>query len=207
MTTAKDYLHNIKYPRTHWRTRRAIRADIDKLLADIHKHVNKGLHIGSGSTKLPGLINCDLFDPDADMKADAASLDMFNNGTIDLIESHHMIEHMSFADAEKALKEWRRVLCDGGLLIMTYPDITRVCLKWLKHSLLHFVSPRTEKLDYILKMMVGSQEHDGMFHQSAYDAKSMHRLLAKCDFEVEFTYVPYPRRPTPSLLTIARKKH
>jgi predicted SAM-dependent methyltransferase len=59
-----------------------------------------------GANRLPLLINCDLFNPEADLKADATNLSMFDDGTVDLIESHHMIEHLSFKDADLALTEW-----------------------------------------------------------------------------------------------------
>jgi hypothetical protein len=54
-------------------------------------------------------------------------------------------------------------------------------------------------------MLVGSQEHEGMFHKNAFDKRSMSRILDKHGFKVEFTYHPFPIRPTPSRLVIARK--
>jgi predicted SAM-dependent methyltransferase len=192
-------LANLHYPRTRWRGSRAVNADLDRLLDNIRRGVKKGLHLGAGSTRLPNLINCDYYNPDADMKVDATDLSAFEDGSIDLIESHHMIEHLGFAESEKALREWYRVLRPGGLLVVTCPDITRICVRWLKYTLLYPVHPRPEKLEYILRMLVGSQEH------SAYDARRMRRLLPEAGFVVEFTYARYPLRPTPSLLTIARK--
>lgn len=205
MINTKDSLSNIKYPRTFWRNSKAVEVDIDKFLADLRKNIGKGLHLGAGASKLAGLINCDLYNPEADLKADAANLDMFTDNSIDLIESHHMIEHLSFADAEKALKEWRRVLRPGGLLIITFPDITRICLRWLKYRIIYPIKPRPEKLARIVKMLVGSQEHAGMFHKSAYDVILMRRFLNEHGFKTEFSYAPYPRRTTPSLIVISRK--
>ena len=205
MTTTKNCPENIKYPRTIWRSSKALEPVIDRLLVDLRKNIGKGLHLGAGASKLPGLINCDLYNPQADMKADATNLEMFTDNSIDLIESHHMIEHLSFADTEKALKEWQRVLRPGGLLIITFPDITRICLRWLKYIIIYPIKPRPEKLARIVQMIVGSQEHAGMFHKSAYNIILMRRLLLKYGFRVEFSYAPYPRRTTPSLLVISRK--
>jgi predicted SAM-dependent methyltransferase len=116
-----------------------------------------------------------------------------------------MIEHLSFADAEKALKEWHRVLRPGGLLIITFPDITRICLRWLKYRIIYLVKPQPKKLARTVQMIVGSQEHAGMFHKSAYDIILMRRLLMEYGFKTEFSYAPYPKRTTPSLLVISRK--
>ena len=205
MSGATEYLENIKYPRIRFRLCRNVNADIDRLLAELRKHVSKGLHLGSGSTKLEGLINCDLFNPEADLKADAKDLSMFEDGSVDLIESHHMIEHLSFADTESALEEWQRVLRRRGLLVISCPDISRIFLKWLRYSAIYPLFPRQEKLDYIIKMLVGPQQHEGQFHRNAFDFRRMSQLLARHGFTAEFSFSPYSERPTPSLLVIARK--
>ena len=146
-----------------------------------------------------------MFNPEADLKVDSTNLSIFNDGSIDLIESHHMIEHLSFEETERALAEWYRVLRLKGLLVLTCPDILKVCQKWLKYSYLYPLYPQPEKLDYLAKMLVGSQEHKGMFHKNAFDSRRMSRFLSKHGFNVEFTFSPYPQRTTPSLLVIARK--
>jgi len=205
MTVAANSIDNIKYPRTFFRFRKYVNADIDKLLAEFRNSITKGLHLGAGSSKLPGLLNCDLFNPEADLKVDATNLDIFDDESVDLIESHHMIEHLSFAETERALSEWRRVLRPGGLLVITCPDILKICLQWFKYSSLYPLFPCPEKIDYMAKTLVGSQEREGEFHKNAFDIRRMSRLLSKYGFNIEFTFSPYPLRPTPSMLVIARK--
>lgn len=200
-----DYFEQIDFPRKRWRGSRAVVADLDALLNEMRQHARKGLHLGAGSTRLPHLINCDLYNPDADMKVDATDLSPFEQDSIDLIESHHMIEHLGLVEAERALREWHRVLKPGGMLVITCPDLTRICARWLLYTALYPVARRPERLERILKMIVGSQEHSGMYHKSGYDARRMRRVLNDAGYVVEFTYARYPRRPTPSLLTIARK--
>jgi predicted SAM-dependent methyltransferase len=116
-----------------------------------------------------------------------------------------MIEHLSFVDTEKALKEWHRVLRPRGMLVITCPDISRVCVKWLKYSMLNRIFPCPKKMDYLAKMFVGSQQHDGMFHKNVFDSVRLSRVLAEHGFTVEFSFAPFPQRPTPSMLVIARK--
>ena len=205
MNPETDHSEQIRYPCTKLRFSRRVIADIDTLLASFRKQASKGLHIGAGSKRISGLINCDFYNPDADLKADASNLTMFDDGSIDLIESHHMIEHLSFNDTALVLTEWNRVLRDRGLIVLTFPDISAIALEWIKYSLVYPVFPRPEKLDYIVKMLVGSQEHEGMYHKNAYDIRRMSRILSKYGFSVEFTYYRYPRRATPSRLVIARK--
>lgn len=195
----------IIYPRIFLRNKKSVNKDIDHLLAELHKKAKKGLHIGAGNEKIEGLINCDFYNPNADMKVNATDLKMFPDNSIDLIENHHMIEHLSFKEAEKAFKEWSRVLKPRGFLVITCPDITKVAIKWLEYSIINYIHPVPARLDYILKMFVGSQEHDGMYHKSAYDPRCIKRILPKFGFKIEFIYAPYQIRATPSFLTIARK--
>jgi predicted SAM-dependent methyltransferase len=200
-----DNIDKIQYPRTSFRIRKKIRAEIDNLLESLRKKSRKGLHLGAGNIKIPGLINCDLINPEADLKVDSTDLRQFDDESIDLIESHHSLEHLSFADTDKALSEWHRVLRPRGLLIITCPDILRICIKWIKYTMLYTLLPRPDKLDYIVKMLVGSQENEGMFHKNSFDARRLSRILRKHEFEVEFQFSPYPRRTTPSFIVIARK--
>jgi predicted SAM-dependent methyltransferase len=195
----------IHVPRTKFRKHESVIKDIDVFLEKLRRISDTGLHIGAGTSKIQNLTNCDLYNPDADLKLDATNLYKFENCTVDLIESHHMIEHLSFQETHKAIAEWQRVLRKNGLLILTFPDITAVCMQWLKYSLLYPIFPRPKRLDYIVKMMMGSQEHEGMFHKNAFDFRRMSRTLSNQNFNIEFTYYPYPKRPTPSRLIIARK--
>lgn len=195
----------IKYPRTKFQLQKRVKADIMRFLVNLRNNSTQGLHLGAGGSKLPGLINCDLFDPQADLKVDATNLSSFDDNSVDLIESHHMIEHLSFVDTESALSEFQRVLCPGGLLVLTFPDISIISLQWLFYTLIYPFFPKPDKLDYIVKMLVGSQEHEGMFHNNAFDLKRMDRILTEFGFSIDFTFFPYPKRPTPSRLVIARK--
>jgi len=198
----------VPYPRTWLRRRAKVQAEIQQMLASLRGQVEVGLHLGAGGVRIGDLINCDQFDDRADRQVDATDLRDFASGSVDWIETHHMIEHLSFTEVERALGEWSRVLKPGGFLVLTCPDITRVCAEWLKNTLMDRMGNRQAELDYVLQMMVGSQEHAGMFHKSHYDAGRMRRLLPRHGFEVEFSYSPFPARLTPSLLTIARKlKH
>jgi predicted SAM-dependent methyltransferase len=182
-----------------------VHRDIDRWLASARSRLRLGLHLGSGETRLDGLVNCDLYNPAADRKVDATDLRDFETGSVDLVEHHHLIEHLDFAQADRGLCEWARVLSPGGLLVVTCPDLLRVSLLYLRLRAVHAFRTRGPELEYVMKMLVGSQEHPGMYHKSHYDAERLRRLLPECGFEIMFTY-PYPRRLTPSLLVIARRR-
>lgn len=198
-------MQELNYPGTWGRRPTDINRRIDEVLATIRERAGGGLHLGAGIMRIEGLINCDPIDPAADRRVDALDLGEFPDNSVPLIETHHMVEHLSFAEVSCALTEWRRVLSPGGYLIITCPDLTQICGRWLKTLVRQRFSRRPEQIEAVLRMLMGSQEHPGMFHKSAYDAGVMRHRLAEARFQVEFQYTPYPLRPTPSLLTIARK--
>lgn len=179
------------------------RTKINKLLTQIRGAAKKGLHLGAGAEKIENLINCDLYHEEADQKVDALSMPEFEKGSVDYIESHHMLEHFDFSETEKALNEWSRVLKKKGVLVLTIPDIDKVCLLWLIAQYNPFTSQ--ERKDYLVKMFVGPQNYEGMIHKNIYNKARIEHTLKQYGFRVLFTYSRHPRRPTPSLLVIAEK--
>ena len=188
-------------------------SELDRLLSQLRTAAQQGLHLGCGATHLDGMINCDLFHPDADLKIDATDLSGFADGSVDMIETHHMLEHFSIKEAPLALAEWHRALAPGGILVLSCPDLTKVCMKWLMYSLSYPFTRFNKKLadivdgtrDYIIRMFVGPQDYEGMLHKSAYDKHQLRRLVEASRFEVISLTSGYPARPTPSLFLIARK--
>lgn len=197
---------SVKWPMTLFCSSRKQNRIIALKLKELRKQAKVGLHLGCGNNKLPGMINCDLIHPSADKHFDATDLSEFTDASVDLIESHHMIEHLTFQQADLALLEWSRVLKKGGRVIITCPDLTRVCILWLLYSLLDIFISQKEKLDYILRMISGPQNYEGMVHQSHYSKRHLIRLLPVYGLQVEFSCSGFPKRPTPSLLVVAGKR-
>jgi predicted SAM-dependent methyltransferase len=89
------------------------------------------LNIGCGSFLLDGFVNCDLYNPAAEIQCDAKSLP-FDDNSIEEIYSYHLIEHFDFHDAFNVVGEWYRVLQDGGLLHIQTPDLLGSCKKFIE---------------------------------------------------------------------------
>jgi predicted SAM-dependent methyltransferase len=208
------------YPRTTFLGRAELDKRLRALLERLREEAEVGLHLGCGTNRIAGMINCDPYAEGADRRLDAVDLGEVEDGSVDLIEHHHMIEHLSFSQAERAMSEWARVLRPGGLLVVTCPNLDLVAKKWLvdkyrrpfnfmvkKYLLRRDVGEFYDtRYDYTIKMFYGSQEHEGMFHKSGYDPRQLARLLAKHGMVTEFVKTPYPFQPTPSMLVIARKE-
>ena len=188
----------MRYPSTalqpNWLVARRVTRFLKKL-----RQSRAVLHVGSGGKRIEGAVNCDLHDPAADRRWDATNLDEVPDASIDIVEHHHLIEHLSAADLPRALAEWARVLKPDGLLVVSAPDLETVLERWLAMK-------ERERWDYGIKMIYGSQEHEGMFHKNGFTPRRLAQVLKAAGFVREWSCRGYPRRPTPSFIVIARKR-
>lgn len=63
--------------------------------------------------------NLSADDPSVDMRCDATDLSAIGSGTLDFVASSHTLEHL--ANPMKALREWLRVIREGGHLLLVLP--------------------------------------------------------------------------------------
>lgn len=113
-----------------WEIDAPYKAESKKIVWDVAPYLRgRGLDIGAGTFKvLPHVISVDncidskLFGmpvmPDVKVKS-ADDLSMFATSQMDFVYSSHLLEHME--DPEKTLKEWWRVVRDGGYMILYLP--------------------------------------------------------------------------------------
>lgn len=87
----------------------------------------KKLNLGCGDLTLDGYVNVDLYNPQADLKADIQDLSMFPDGSVGEILAYHVFEHINPYQVHAMLHEWNRILCDGGRLMIELPDIEGMC--------------------------------------------------------------------------------
>lgn len=82
--------------------------------------VKAKLNLGGGSASIPGFENIDR-------KTGGEVYPLARpDGSADQIRASHVIEHLSFADAEKALADWFRVLAPGGSIFIAVPDAEKI---------------------------------------------------------------------------------
>jgi glycosyltransferase involved in cell wall biosynthesis/SAM-dependent methyltransferase len=92
----------------------------------------KKLNLGAGNKPMPGYVNVDIFKgPIIDEVFYFDNIPYIDN-SIGAIHSEHALEHVPFKRAEKALKEWFRVLKPGGELLLKIPDFDDCCRKYVE---------------------------------------------------------------------------
>lgn len=113
-----------------WSANAPYKAESKKVVWEVAPYLRgRGLDIGAGDFKvLPHAISVDNMHhaqfgfsvrPDF-MCEDAAKLDVFASQSMDFVYSSHTLEHIE--DYTSALKEWLRVVKQGGYLILYLPD-------------------------------------------------------------------------------------
>lgn len=174
-------------------------AESEDRLNQVRRQATKKLHLGCGNNYKNDYINVDAFSELADLKTNIIDLEPIDNNSVDLIETHHVLEHLSFSDSDNALLTWSKKLKPNGFLIISVPDLDRCCKVWVKAT-------QDYKWNTVIKMIYGSQEHNGMFHKSGYSPEYLSEKLENNNFNIELVLENYPDRPTPSFLILASKR-
>jgi SAM-dependent methyltransferase len=99
------------------------------------------LNLGCGDKILDGYVNVDVAASRAgkrpDVLCDLHALTPFENDTVDEILSVHVVEHFWRWEVVGVLKEWRRVLKPGGVMILECPNLKSACEEFLANPELH----------------------------------------------------------------------
>ena len=123
--------------------------------------VGNGVDLGYGGNPIvPSAITLDLDENDLkvgetplNLKGNAENLYWFKDGVLDYVYSSHLLE--DFADTEKVLKEWLRVLKAGGLLVLFCP-VEQVYRQYCEeHNQPYNINHKIENfsLEYILGIL------------------------------------------------------
>lgn len=138
------------------------------------------LHLGCWHRYIPGFVHIDLCDMDhIDYKADISDLSMFNDDTVDLIYSSHSFEYYPPQEAPLVLKEWYRVLRQGGKLRLAVPDFESLTSLYLETGSIKTVLGPI----YGLMEISTSSGTKMLSHKTAYDERSLTALLYDCGFK------------------------
>ena len=82
------------------------------------------IQLGSGTNRYEGWLNTDLYPKGGNTYLDVTSPLPIKSDSFDYIFSEHMIEHISFQDAERLLSESYRILRPGGKIRIATPDLS-----------------------------------------------------------------------------------
>ena len=132
------------------------------------EHTAKKLHLGCADKIIPGFINVDVRDlPGVDVVADARKLDMFENGSVDLMYACHILEHFPRPKTFPTILEWNRVLKPGGVLRIAVPDWDATVEAYR----------RTGDYENLLNWIYGGREYGENVHYRQFSFNGLKTLL------------------------------
>lgn len=135
---------------------------------------NLKLHLGCGGKHFNGYVNVDLWISEAtDVICDITTLPWPDNSAA-VIESYHVIEHISHTKILNTLKEWYRVLKPDGILVIECPHFDDAVKQYLGGN-----------EDRLLNIF-GRQRFAGDTHLYGYNPKRLIECLKKTGFS-DFT--------------------
>ena len=133
------------------------------------------IHLGCGEINGPGFINVDAIPlPQVHYVHEVDDLSIFPNKYADLVYASHVLEHISHRDAPKVLKEWRRVLKEGGILRLSVPDFDK---------LIEVYSAGERDIQAIMCPLMGGQGYAYNFHKSVFNKKYLTEVLFSVGFK------------------------
>jgi len=136
------------------------------------------LHIG-GEVRTEGWEVLDILPaPHVDHVCDAGDLSRFPDGTFASLYASHVLEHFDFKGSlAVALAEWHRVLCPGGRLYVSVPDLETLARLFLLKGRL---SP--DERFFVMRMMFGGHVDQHDYHLVGLDEELLARYLRQAGF-------------------------
>jgi spore maturation protein CgeB/predicted SAM-dependent methyltransferase len=135
------------------------------------------LHLGCGKNLLPGYVNIDKYNRQADRLLDVSQLD-YPDGSVSEILTSHMIEHVPLSEFQAMLLEWKRALKPGGRLTIRCPNHELYMRMWLEGDDTYRWGPG-------LNAILGIQNRGpGHFNRNLFTVNRLEKLVRKAGFEV-----------------------
>ena len=132
------------------------------------------LHLGCFHKKIYGFTNVDIRpEVQPDLVDDCMKLTKFENNSIDLIYTSHMMEHANRKDGLEGFKRYYEVLKTGGKLYISVPDLEMV----FRHYILH------QNLRLLQNFLYGSQKHSADYHLNGWDFRTLKEDLESVGFK------------------------
>ncbi len=134
------------------------------------------LHLGCGSRHIPGFVHVDIVPhPHVDHVQSVDRLGFLADGSASLIYASHVLEHFGRQEVPRVLREWHRVLRQGGVLRLAVPDFAAVAQIYLREG---FADGYTG----LIGLVCGGQRDQWDFHKVIFDRTFLTRLLSEAGF-------------------------
>jgi len=172
----------------------------EELLEQWRVESKPSVNLGCGEVRYADTLNCDMYGNELDLIMDARNLP-FKDGSVEFLEAHHVLEHFGHRETMDVLSEWKRVLQDRGLLVISVPN-----MKDIPSLLTNSAIPKVRLWEAVVQYIYGNQNRDGEYHKAGFIPEQLIEMLMRLGFAVLYFWDNFPNRPTPSFCVIAKKK-
>ncbi|MFT4302027.1 MAG: methyltransferase domain-containing protein [Desulfovibrio sp.] len=146
------------------------------------------LHLGCGSNRINGMINCEYrATTAADIVMDCSDLSKFLTRSVDLIFSHAFFEHLYFNQRLPLLRECRRIIKENKRIIfLGLPDLHIIAKSYMDGA--DFTAGRQFDASVVYRYTHGDPEiapdwWTEQLHKTLFDKQVVSDLLHKSGFE------------------------
>lgn len=159
------------------------------------------LNIGSNNKTIDGFKNVDIIDgPNVDIVTSAHNLSMIEDESVDEILAEHLLEHLTFYQANRALAEWYRVLKINGILTIEVPDLEGLCAAFISAtSYQRFQSNQGHwgLIHHLYGHQQGRSEEENLAqtHKSGYTLDRLKEMLWGSGFRFAQKCIPVKQTP------------
>lgn len=132
------------------------------------------LHLGGEQVRAGWTIVNAQAKPGVDHVGSVTDLSAFADGSAQAVYASHVYEHLSNRDVLIALREARRVLAAGGVLMVAVPD-----LEVLTKLLVHPALPLADRW-HVQRMIYGGQIDEYDYHKTGFTYTLLEAMLSEC---------------------------
>jgi predicted SAM-dependent methyltransferase len=163
----------------------------DRIRDYLRTHSVRKLQLGTGSNVLDGWLNTDIYDDRRNGEVvylNARERFPLPDASFDLVYTEHMIEHIPYGDAQRCLRECRRVLRPGGRLRVATPSLENLLGLFGEQTDLHrrymqwAVETFVKDADEPLPGIVVNNFFRNWGHQFIYDRDTLRHALEAAGF-------------------------
>lgn len=140
------------------------------------------LHLGCGNINKENFINIDGFPySHVHYVQSLDKLSNFDDDSVDLIYACHCLEHFRYSQTRSVLREWYRVLKNGGVLRLSVPDFDKLVGIYKAHN---------NNPNVILPQLMGGQNNKYNYHLTSFNIVNLTRYLEDVGFSCIKEWLP-----------------
>ncbi|MFC1760934.1 methyltransferase domain-containing protein [Planctomycetota bacterium] len=109
---------------------------------------------------------------------EAHDMRAFADNTYSEVYASHVLEHLDYVnEVTQAIQEWHRVLCPGGCLSLSVPDLETLADLFCNDPSLPY------KIRFlVMRMIFGGHTDSTDYHQTGFDEEILRHYLEDADF-------------------------